>query len=472
MSYRAVKVVVLFALLLSCVGNTMANERAGGVAMIALLSDLEGSAERLHDFLRRHPAFEQGPDGKAHLRAQAGFVFCGDCPDRFGHDRAVLRELLRLKREAPDRVILIAGNRDVNKLRLPLELSPAALARAPRQAAPDYRAWRTERNLPDRAMTRLQWIVGQTMAAPQGFALRRAELGEEWGTGARAVSDVAVYDSYLADAMPGGLFHQYLRAARVMVRRGATLFVHGGIPQAALARVPGDPQRARTVDAWVDKVNTWYVNALDQWEEGLPKWDATCARPGEDLLCYAEKWQAKSTNPFSVMYGRTCDEEGKVTLPSPAVIDWLRRQGIRRLVVGHTPSGQVPVVLRTDDGQFEQLVLDTSYGLASQSPLVWLEEPSPPPAHDGLSAPVRQGRPSPLDPASIGAIGIEAQAVVPARGMATVSVRLPFAAPGPIGHRTADGAIVIGPWATGWLTYRLGAGFALKYNVCTLADLP
>ena len=58
------------------------------------------------------------------------FVHGGDAPDKgnaVGGSVRVVRTLLRLKAKYPDRVILLLGNRDINKIRLSSELAPSQL---------------------------------------------------------------------------------------------------------------------------------------------------------------------------------------------------------------------------------------------------------------------------------------------------------------------------------------------------------
>ncbi|MFZ2956123.1 MAG: metallophosphoesterase [Candidatus Ozemobacteraceae bacterium] len=408
---------------------------------VALVSDLEGDNVRFQKLLREHPAFLSGDDGIPHLRPGASFVFCGDAPDRFPGERALLRELLRLKQEAPDRVILIVGNRDVNKLRLPPELSTAGLARRPWLYSREYAEWRAHCGLPDQAISRLRWILEQTMSAPKAFENRRQELASERNVPSDAIDDNAILESYILDARPGGLFYQYLHAAHIMERHGSTLFLHAGIPLSALGYIPGSPVRAPTVDIWIKRLEAWYQAQLDDWDQNESHWDGNSPEPADALLCYAKRWVDESMNPFSVMYGRNVDVEGKISLPSPPVIQWLRRSGICRLVVGHTPSGQIPVSLRTDDGSFEELVLDTSYGLPNEIPLVTLEGP------DLLTTSI--------------AATVEIQGV----GLTPIAFRMPLGTNSPLGHQQKDLGILVAPLSTGWLSYRLGPGFSIKYEV-------
>jgi hypothetical protein len=57
------------------------------------------------------------------LRDGCHLVFGGDVCDRGAGDLRVMRDIVWLKERYPDRVHIILGNRDINKLRLPFELS-------------------------------------------------------------------------------------------------------------------------------------------------------------------------------------------------------------------------------------------------------------------------------------------------------------------------------------------------------------
>lgn len=57
------------------------------------------------------------------------FCYGGDCFDRGPGDIRVARLLVGLKRRYPERVFLIMGNRDLNKLRFASELHASDLAR-------------------------------------------------------------------------------------------------------------------------------------------------------------------------------------------------------------------------------------------------------------------------------------------------------------------------------------------------------
>jgi hypothetical protein len=99
---------------------------------VAFLTDVEGNIASFDRWLQisRVLAYT-GPDRKALTltHPKAYFVYGGDVTDRGGGSERLLRLLVGLKRDYPDRVSLLVGNRDLNKLRMTSELAPSDLAR-------------------------------------------------------------------------------------------------------------------------------------------------------------------------------------------------------------------------------------------------------------------------------------------------------------------------------------------------------
>mmetsp|Transcript_18266 Transcript_18266/g.55113 ORF Transcript_18266/g.55113 Transcript_18266/m.55113 type:complete len:168 (+) Transcript_18266:869-1372(+) len=128
---------------------------------------------------------------------------------------------------------------------------------------------RDGRTAEDTRAARLQYMLTETMGAPRAFELRRSELqitrgiaGRPWVDGDRAgggngvftvstgeaqhrsslavdsegrvdpplVSDDDVLDSFEESVLsPDGLLRKYLECAKLAVRLGSTLFVHGAV---------------------------------------------------------------------------------------------------------------------------------------------------------------------------------------------------------------------------------------------------
>lgn len=279
--------------------------------MLAYLTDVEGRWDKLSSFADGNPVV--GLHGDAlELADGATFVFGGDAVDRGPHGRRIVRTLLAAKQRYGERVILIAGNRDLNKLRLRRELEVAG----PRAEL-------------------LRTIFRATMGAPRAFEHRASELAQEGG----AHDDEAVVASFVEDVRPGGELRAYLERAQLAYRHGATLFVHGGVNAESFA--------AREVEPWLAELAQFYGDEL-------------VSRDPERLIAYQAPVPGTHLHQASVVYARPTDEHGNPRLPDATTTAKLRASGVERVVVGHTPSGDSPALVR--DAGFELVLGDNSYG--------------------------------------------------------------------------------------------------------------
>src|SRR5581483_2738367 len=74
----------------------------------------------------------------------------------------------------------------------------------------------------------------------------------------------------------------------------------------------------------------------------------------------------------SVIYARPTDDAGNPRLPPRAVCERLARAGIHRVVVGHTPSGDCPAIVR--GAGLELVLADNSYGRLEEGSRVSLDD--------------------------------------------------------------------------------------------------
>ena len=296
---------------------------------ISYLTDVEGRWDKLVSFTTGNP-YVSLVDGELHLADGVTFVFGGDAIDRGAHGRRFVSLLLAAKRAYGERVILLAGNRDINKLRLVTELGGKPRAGAPADGT--------------RAEI-LRWTLANTMGAAKAFEFRATELREL----GEPADDEAVVDTCLSDLAPGGALRAFLNASRLGYRAGSTLILHGGVTPENFLKIP-NAAPARDVDAWLAELDQFHRAELAKFESGQ--------RP-DALIAYQAQGPDK-LNQASVVYARPTDELGNPQLPPPAIITRLLENGIRRVVVGHTPSGDCPAILR--DGEFELVLADNSYG--------------------------------------------------------------------------------------------------------------
>lgn len=317
---------------------------------LSYVTDVEGRWEKLEGFTRDNPDVTLDREGRLQVRDGALFVFGGDAVDRGPHSRRLVAALLDAKRRQPDRVVLIAGNRDINKLRLARELHglpprmiPDDLRRGPRGPL-------------------LRWILEKTMGAAQAFEHRRAELV---ATG-QPSDDEAVATSFADDVAEGGPLAAYLAECQLGVLvpaadGGQTLVVHGAVTPENLGVVPGEARATPDdVPGWIERLNRFYTSQLQLFLGASPKerlGDRPAWRP---IVDYQAPILGTQQNQASVIYGRPTDARGNPHLPGPDVVRRLKAAGVRRVLVGHTPAGDCPALIRAPG--LTLVMADNSYG--------------------------------------------------------------------------------------------------------------
>lgn len=190
------------------------------------------------------------------------------------------------------------------------------------------------------------------MGARDALGHRRTELGG-------LASDDEVADSFLEDLGERGALSAYLEACQLAHQEGETLFVHGAVTQENLGVVPGIAERAPSVAAWIERLNGFYRASMHAFvtrrmHQGQPAWS--------ELVDYQAPLPGTRFNQASVVYGRPTNAANAPALPPLETTRALLRDGVRRVVVGHTPTGDCPTLLRDDDGSFELVMADNSYG--------------------------------------------------------------------------------------------------------------
>ena len=315
---------------------------------MAYLTDVEGRWEKLETFATENPYVSLDASGQLHVAEGATFVFGGDAVDRGPSGRRVLEALLAAKKRQPTQVVLIAGNRDINKLRLRRELLGFPPRRAPAHIVAGPRA-----NL-------LKWIFAHTMGARAAFAMRKEEIGAD--------DDEEVVESFMRDVAPDGRFAEYLAHAQIAFRAGPTLFVHGAVNDESIGVIPGRAP-CDDVDAWIAGLNDWFLEQVDAFRSGPPV--RNTEPEYAPLVAYQAPIPGTHQNQPSVVYGRLADAHGNAHLPPAFTLERLKSAGISRLIVGHTPTGDAPSILRGDG--FEVISADNSYGRLEVGSKVILE---------------------------------------------------------------------------------------------------
>ena len=427
---------------------------------VAYLTDVEGSWDKLFSFVVAADgvSFDSSGDsfdGDGRIVVDDGFIFVfgGDAVDRGPWSRKVCRVLLEAKLRQPDRVVLLGGNRDINKLRLPRELEGAV----PKKAPPEVMAL-----LAHEKPALLRWILSNTMGAQPAFDHRQTEL---LATG-QAASDDDVVRSFLTDLLPGGLHFRYLQQTQLAFRLGKTLYVHGGIDDECLGKVPGEPD-SDDVDGWIFSLNQFYRAQLGLYAE------QPVVVGKEPLWLPVILYQAPSRagrNPASVVYGRFGNDPwNNPRLPPRTALSWLWQRGIARVVVGHTPCGDLPTILRPPaewHTPVEIVIADNSRARLDHGNVVTVDDDAiTVTAKTVLDAPESTdpvADPAAAPSAPVGPV-VDVRYVLPAQSLDD--------APG-VGSMTAAGSLVKAVVDEGCFLFRFGPNWVLQQTRVDRAALP
>ena len=329
------------------------------------VTDVEGNVNYWNNFINISRVVNREEDGRLTLKENSGFIFGGDSVDKGNGDIRVVRDLLQLQRDYPDRVHLIIGNRDANKLRFSSELENEKTLGIDYWTPPAKRTtlqtFLKKQNLEDSKVNRLKWMFIHTMGTTSAFDDRKDELailGKE-------NSDEDVLASFVSSVSPTGdenFMFQYLQAAKLMVRIGNTLVVHGGVNNANIGTVPGDSDIRESVDDWARDLNAWKQSQLDDyvkqptWEELPDPETGRGVRGGDGLMDYGVPG---GNGGKTVVYSNYLNNGNAVDVQNET-IEYLSKSGINRVIVGHQPHGDCPTVIN-NNSKVQILTADTSY---------------------------------------------------------------------------------------------------------------
>jgi hypothetical protein len=287
--------------------------------------------------------------------------------------------MVKLKQRYPDRVFLLVGNRDQNKLRFLSELTEQDLRACIPPLPPgvtgagkDCREYIIDMAVkqglapsPDEVSeslimdmntkaNRLRWILDCTMGSVGDFEFRRQELALLAGKSVSDIDDDAVVDSFYGSvANNDGFMRQYLQLAQLAVAVDCTLYVHGGI-YGVFDKSKGIQSCVGLVPAGDDLENQVYFGDLQQWILQLNQWMSSQVAACLCNPAYSPDRTSRAGQPFflygsysphpSVIMARMLDDSS-MPLPVPEdIASRLKEWGIHRVVCGHTPHGNAPTL--------------------------------------------------------------------------------------------------------------------------------
>lgn len=357
--------------------------------IISHMTDVEGNWDYFNRWMQRSQYLALNEQGLSfrQLQTRQTFVYGGDFCDKGAGDLRIGRALVDFKRRYPHNVYLIAGNREIKFHRLSYELSSDIRQQLlhgkaaywnphhpPRQFVIAHLQKKTSNTPSSIELERfiqsqdnetcktlyLQWMLEQTMGCasvhdkPSTFEYRRQELAALAQPSKEAISDNDVMRSFLASIEPGGVIRDYLKEAMLGVILGETLFIHGAVTPMSMGYLPGMAANSlRLSDAreWVSSLNEWYATQIKEWlSQGR---DESLHEPGTKAL---DRYVI--CNPRSVVTSNWYSE-GKLAPIHPDVIKFLNKAGVYRVISGHQPFSDFPLLIRHPD--LEVIVGDTSY---------------------------------------------------------------------------------------------------------------
>ncbi|MDF1758106.1 MAG: hypothetical protein P1U74_07390 [Legionellaceae bacterium] len=365
------------------------------------ITDLEGDKKHLLNNLRLLGVSvmlidraDGGIGEYINLPENTSLVFGGDLVDG-KYDEQLLDLLLNTKDICGDRVTLIAGNRDLNKIRWPLEVTdthPLALVQKESQlSVVDIQKTGPERDtsLPwvdnnkpifiaflaahyqceisvviekfsvettlQQKIFYAKWMLGNTMGAPFAWRQRAEYLREEKGI--EEPTDVDIFNSFNSQYDIDGPVFKYLNQAKMIDIRGNTAYMHGGLNEHSFnPTLNGISYSFQSILELQHGLNTWLSNFIGLYQQ--------CGR----FLCLENAYNGKVFSPLDTYILQEKDRIDDMMLPRRAqretvitnnsmsskdgmqtpkdfnVLRKLSRSHVYRLGTGHQPHINIPGV--------------------------------------------------------------------------------------------------------------------------------
>jgi len=315
---------------------------------VSFLTDIEGNWEYFERFVQQSAALSFPGDGQPRFSFDGAadvvledgwcFIHGGDTCDKggaVGGSVRVVRTLVKLKRKYPHRVVLLLGNRDINKMRMTSELNttsswyqmknvqePHWVPPAKRITPEKYLRAELAKKLgclpdevpvetledADTLPNRIKWMFKETMGAAGEFERRAAEIAllrklnaDHVNPPAADAEDPEVLkvppplgeeetaQEIIRSVCAGGFMRDLIELGQLGYVHDDILFVHGGLiggpwtgandedkPVSCLGYVPGRNERIGDVVEWVQALNEWKQEQVAEWLAS-PCWDESVA---------------------------------------------------------------------------------------------------------------------------------------------------------------------------------------------------
>jgi hypothetical protein len=348
----------------------------GQATRIFHLTDTEGDAQSFFNAINKSSIVRCNAQFQLSFKesdAMPYFVFGGDAQDRGSNDLKILRALVAFKEKHPDNVILLAGNRDITKNRMKIELDPALIrSRLMHSASPRWLSvdkptvprdyvinlmqergvahqltqemishFINSLSLEQCQLIYLQWMLEKTMGCPKTFHYRREELARILNR--EDITDEEVLHNFIFETSPEGVSGNYLKLAQIaaIIPNTGVLVIHGGLTPTSIGRIPENSHYFEDVHVWINAFNQWYGKQIENWVD----FDASsltipaCTALDQSVL------PIPGQNKFIITEDNLGKNREFIEI-NPEVVSYLERNRIQVVLSGHQPGGDHPVIIR------------------------------------------------------------------------------------------------------------------------------
>lgn len=280
------------------------------------------------------------------LKENCKLVFLGDLIDNGFDNIKLLTFFILLKDKYNDKVILIAGNRDINKLRLQFIENDENFKKDIERIS----IWHEKfSKLAKQDKTqKLKFIFDETMGAKGLFDRIKTELTFKDSSNKNQIPTEEKVSEYITKIYLD-LIKSYLKKCQIIhVEKNInSIFIHGGIHNDNIGKfINKETEEEKNFDNWINNLNNEFQELIkkENFDDLVP------------LLEYQEppidknKWVGES-NDSSVLHSRPWNFETNNLRRIDIVKDncyvtKLLENGINKEFVGHSPVGKLPIMIK------------------------------------------------------------------------------------------------------------------------------
>lgn len=287
------------------------------------------------------------------LKKNCKLVFVGDLIDNGPDNIKLLTFFNSLKKKYGEQIILIAGNRDINKLRLNF------LIKENDEFEKDINridVWKKSweelkiKNDSPSITDKLKFIFDNTMGAKGLFDRIKSELSFIKDKNTVQQNDDVVSKYILNNYL--NLVKQYLKESQLIHVDTNThsIFIHGGIHNDNyLTFIDKTKEKEKNFNNWITLLNKEFSEIIDHdnFKDLLPlfQYQESPLDPNDN-----SKWKGES-NDLSVLHSRPWDpiknNLRKIDIVKDnCYVTKLLENGINKEFVGHSPVGKLPVMIK------------------------------------------------------------------------------------------------------------------------------